>query len=336
VGRRIGVIITVSILLAAGIAVYENPNIREWIDRSRHKIAMALHALGDDLDPRSRSPRVDDPSMREEESEVAEARRRRARAEILERGRIMEERRRRKQAGKRLSDSSQTFDRAVDKDGAVQATSSAVEPTSASEGLTARHSEPQGQDLPESVDSGISLRQLSPRPETVESEAASFTSRYEQEMRNAWNLPLLETDRVAPSSHASESLIDFTPTSEFPPDPEVSVPDHRESNRGVNGSQYFSAAASTASNTLSNDEPEFYYAHPSNPNQPLGSGPQQMIRSHIPVSVSSAPSIAGSMDHVHASDVEASEDGVMSELGDGMHTPGSAWTDVGSVVSDPE
>jgi hypothetical protein len=341
-GRAIGVIITVSILLAAGIAVYENPNVREWIDRSRHRIAMALHSLGDDLDPRSRSPRVDDPSMREDESEVAEARRRQARAEILERGRIMEERRRRKHAGKSASDSSQTFDRAVDKDGmlrqdpTVQATSSAVEPASASEGLTNRHNEPQGQDLHESVDSGISLRQLSPAPVAAASDADPFTSKYEQEMRNAWNLPMLETDRVALSSHASESLIDFTPTSEFPPDPEVSVPDTREGNQRVNDSQYFSAAASTTSNTLSNDEPEFYYAHPSNPNQPIGSAPQQSTRSEIPVSVSSAPSIAGSMDHVHASDVEASEDGVMSELGDGIHTPGSAWTDVGSVVSDAE
>jgi hypothetical protein len=276
--------------------------------------------------------------MREDESEVAEARRRQARAEILERGRIMQERRRRKQAGNSVSDSSQTFERVVDndgklrKDGAVQATSSAVEPTPASNGGL------QGQDLHESVDSGISLSQLSPRPVTDGADAVTFTSRYEQEMRNAWNLPLLETDRTALSSHASESLIDFTPTSEFPPDPEVLVPDNRGSNHEVNGSQYFSAAAaaSTAPNTLSNDEPEFYYAHPSNPTQPIPSGPQQSARSDLPVSVSSAPSIAGSIDHVHASDVEASDDGVMSELGDGIQTPGSAWTDVESVVSDLE
>jgi hypothetical protein len=338
----VGVIITVSILLAAGIAVYENPNIREWIDRSRHKIAMALHSLGDDVEPRSRSPRLDDPSMREDASEVAEARRRQARAEIMERGRIMEERRRRKQASRSGSDSSQTFDNVVDKDGmlkkndTIQATSTAVEPGSVSEGLTSRQKEPQGQGLHESVDSAISLRQLSPQPLTNRSEADPFTSRYEQEMRNAWNLPLLGTENAALSSHASESLIDFTPTSEFPPDPEVSVPDNGQTYHEVDRSQYFSAAASTSSHTLSNDEPEFYYAHPSNPGQPIAPVPMQDNRSQIPVSVSSAPSIAGSMDHVQASDVEGSEYGVISELGDGIHTPGSAWTDVGSVVSDPE
>jgi hypothetical protein len=337
----LGVIITVTIILAAGIAVYENPNIREWIDRSRQKIAMALHSLGDDIDPRSRSPRVNDPSMREDASEVAEARRRQARAEIMERGRIMEERRRRKQASRSGSDSSQTFGNVVDKDGMLKrdettmAASTSVEPALGLKDLTNRQSEPQGQDLHRSVDSAISLQQLSPRPATVEPDADPFTSRYEQEMRNAWNLPMLETGNGAPSSHASESLIDFTPTSEFPADPEVSVPDHEHGHRPVNNSQYFSAAASTLSHNLSSDEPEFYYAHPSNPNQPIAPASQN-VRSEIPVSVSSAPSIAGSIDHVHASDIEESEDGVMSELGDGMHTPASAWTDVGSVVSDHE
>lgn len=337
----LGVIITVTIILAAGIAVYENPNIREWIDRSRQKIAMALHSLGDDVDPRSRSSRINDPSMREDASEVAEARRRQARAEIMERGRIMEERRRRKQASRSGSDSSQTFDNVVNKgeklkkDEATMAASSSVEPALGLKDLKNRQSEPQGQDLHESVDSAISLQQLSPRPATVGSDADPFTSRYEQEMRNAWNLPMLETGNGTPSSHASESLIDFTPTSEFPADPEVSVPDHEQAHHPVNNSQYFSAAASTSSHNLSNDEPEFYYAHPSNPTQPIAPVSQN-VRSEIPLSVSSAPSIAGSIDHVHASDIEESEDGVMSELGDGMHTPGSAWTDVGSVVSDNE
>jgi hypothetical protein len=211
-----------------------------------------------------------------------------------------------------------------------------VGPTSVSEGLISRHKEPQGQGLHDSVDSAISLQQLSPQPATAGSDTDPFTSRYEQEMRNAWNLPLLETGAVAPSSYASESLIDFTPKSEFPPDPEVSIPDNWQSHHQVNSSQYFSAAASISSHSLSNDELEFYYAHPSNPDQPIAPAPPQNTRSQIPVSVSSAPSIAGSMDHVHASDVEGSEDGVISELGDGIHTPGSAWTDVGSVVSDPE
>jgi hypothetical protein len=280
--------------------------------------------------------------MREEASEVAEARRRQARAEIMERGRIMEEKRRRRQTTRSGSDSSQTFGKVVDKDGmlrkdeAAEAASTAVEPASLSEGLTNRHNELQAQNLHESVDSGISLEQLSRPPTTVASDADPFTSRYEHEMRNAWNLPLLETRNVTLSCHASESLIDFTPTSEFPPDPEVSIPDKAQSPDQVNNSQYFSAAASTSPRTQTNDEPEFYYAHPSNPDQPIGPAPAQSSRAQIPLSVSSAPSIAGSIDHIHASEAEGSEDGVISELGDGIHTPGSAWTDVESVVSDPE
>src|SRR5271156_6586733 len=113
----LGVIITVTIILAAGIAMYENPNIWEWIDRSRRKIAMALHSLGDDVDPRSRSPRINDPSMREDASEVAEARRRQARAEIMERGRIMEERRRKRKTEGESRNKQGSFDTPVDKNG---------------------------------------------------------------------------------------------------------------------------------------------------------------------------------------------------------------------------
>src|SRR5271155_5401262 len=131
-----GIIITVSVLLAAGLAAYENPRIREWIDHGRQKIAMAFYALGDDIYPRSRSPPRDDPSMREDAGDIAERRRRQARAEVLERGRRMEERRKRRAAS---TSASQSFDNMVDKDGnlrsgdnassnVTQAVSTAVEP----------------------------------------------------------------------------------------------------------------------------------------------------------------------------------------------------------------
>lgn len=346
--------------------MYENPNLREWIDRSRQKIAIALHSLGDDVDPRSRSSSIrDDRSMREDGSEDAEVRRRMARAEIMERGRIMEERtRRKKNLTRNSSDSSHSFDSMVDVDGKLRkggnlpdvcpadsqgklstlessmrsedksnesgntwATTTAMERGSGLDGLTNRNPESQWGTIHDSVDSPIALRKLSPRSPTTEPQTDPFITRYEQEMRDAWNLPLPLTENIVGSSHASESLIDFTPTSELPPDPDVSVPDI------THGSQYFSAAASASSHTMSNVEPEFYYAHPANPGHPVEAAPAAGSRSQIQLDVSSAPSIAGSMDHVHASDVDDSEDGVMSEVGDGVHTPASAWTEVGSVVS---
>ena len=106
----VGIIITVSVLVAAGIAAYQSPQVQEWLDQSRQKIAMVLHSLGDDINPRSRSPRPDDPSMREDGSELAELRRRQARAEILERGRIMEERRKRRKTTQAKPSPSTSFD----------------------------------------------------------------------------------------------------------------------------------------------------------------------------------------------------------------------------------
>ncbi|KAF2027088.1 hypothetical protein EK21DRAFT_115206 [Setomelanomma holmii] len=47
-----GIIIAASIVVAAGIAIYESPQVRAWVDQSRRKIAVALHNLGDDIQPR--------------------------------------------------------------------------------------------------------------------------------------------------------------------------------------------------------------------------------------------------------------------------------------------
>ncbi len=128
----IGIIVSISLLLAAGFAVYEhNPQIKQWVDESRRKIAFALHNLGDDLDPSAsqRGNTFRDASAHEDDSAEAVERRRKARQEILERGRMMEERRRSQQA---RSTKSKSFDDLVDeggnlKTGVMQATSTAAE-----------------------------------------------------------------------------------------------------------------------------------------------------------------------------------------------------------------
>ena len=55
-----GLIIAASVLVAAGIAIYENPQVRQWVDQKRRKIAVALHSLGDDIQPRRPSESSDD------------------------------------------------------------------------------------------------------------------------------------------------------------------------------------------------------------------------------------------------------------------------------------
>ncbi|KAF2467352.1 uncharacterized protein BDR25DRAFT_305734 [Lindgomyces ingoldianus] len=55
-----GLIIVASVVVAAGIAIYESPQVRAWLDQSRRKIAVALHSLGDEIQPRRPSEASDD------------------------------------------------------------------------------------------------------------------------------------------------------------------------------------------------------------------------------------------------------------------------------------
>lgn len=330
-----GIIIAVSVIAAAGVAAYESPQVQEWLRQSRQKIAMALHSLGDDINPRSRSPRRSDASMHEDASDEAEARRRRARAEILERGRLMQERKRQRGSADKQTQSG-SFDTLVNQDGVLWkdgenavAESSAID-TSENQTVVGRQNGITASALHESVDSPILLRHLEPRPEPPQRLQDPFESTYEHEMRNAWNMPLAPAQDVA-SSHASESLIDYTPTSEAVPDPDFSVPDSNHLTHPLNQSEYFSANASTTSHTLSREGHDFYYAHPENPFQPLPPQNTRPTQLELP-SVSSAPSIAGSTDHIGASEFDESSDGVLSEFGDGIRTPASAWTEVDSVI----
>jgi hypothetical protein len=322
----LGIIIAVSVIAAAGVAAYESPQVQEWLRQSRQKIAMALHSLGDDIHPRSSSPRSD-ASMHEDTSDEAEARRSQARADILERGRIMQERKRQRRSTDQQNQRG-SFDTLVDQDGilrkhgeAAVAESSAIDKPE-NQTLLIRQRGVASVPLHESVDSPIALRQLEPRPEPAQQLTSPFENTYEQEMRNTWNMPLTPTQNVV-SSHASESLIDYTPTSEVP-DPDFSVPDSTHLTHPLDRSEYFSANALASSHTLSREENDYYYAHPENPFQPLPPQNARPIQLEIP-SVSSAPSIAGSIDRIGASEFDESSDGVLSEFGDGVRTPASAW-----------
>lgn len=360
----LGIIITVSVLVAAGIACYENPHVREWIDQSRRKIAVALHSLGDEVAPRPpKRPRWDDPSMREDDSEEAAEKRRQARQEILERGKILEEKRR-KSVNSETVNPSQSFDTLVDKDGSLlqpkagpetqqqQATTTATELQSQDGLLTRRHEPPSGQpvDLLAQLESNMqSTFQMGPlRRRSSDASSATLSE-----------------------SHASASLINLTPASTVPDrDPNISTPaSDRDHPDLLSRTEYFSPAASVSlSHTLSpappalaavstsssvSEDSNYYYAHPSNPNpnpfaDPISPSPSAQLRSQLlqrhemaspsPQPPSSAPSIVGSeMEHIYVEDGDGDTDtdnGVLSEFEDGIRTPGSVWTEVESVVSE--
>jgi hypothetical protein len=72
------------VLVAAGIAIYENPQVRQWADQTRRKIAVALHSLGDEIQPRRPSESSDDFEARKRRREELV---RRNRNELIRRAR---------------------------------------------------------------------------------------------------------------------------------------------------------------------------------------------------------------------------------------------------------
>lgn len=334
-----GVIIAASVLVAAGIAAYESPEFREWIERSSQKVAMAFRTIGNDIHRRKRKQQQrHDSSMHEDLDENAEERRRRAREEIMEKGRRIQEGRRRRRPS---ADSSRTpsFDSLVDEEGRLRdhkAVSTAVD-AGATDTLRQRDEPTQ---MHQSVDMPIPLRQLS-NPTAAIPAIDPWESRYEQEMRNAWNIEL--PARSPEHSHASESLIDLTPSTEDYPDPDYSVPSLEEHNPWQK-STYASAAASQTSHTLSRGdvENEVTTGQPMTPLEPRPASPddlmsvvhsqpssQQALRS-VPPSSSASP--AGSTTNINHSEAEMTDDD-LSEIDDGIRTPASAWTEVASSVS---
>ncbi|KAF9638170.1 hypothetical protein BFW01_g9067 [Lasiodiplodia theobromae] len=80
-----GAIIAASLIVAAGIAVYQNPQVQQWLDARRRKIAIALHNLGDEINPpahRNRNAREADEQRRRREDII-----RRNRNELIRRAR---------------------------------------------------------------------------------------------------------------------------------------------------------------------------------------------------------------------------------------------------------
>lgn len=49
-----GILLSITIITALGIAVLENPQIQAWLEEQRQKIAELLRSLGEELDPQSR------------------------------------------------------------------------------------------------------------------------------------------------------------------------------------------------------------------------------------------------------------------------------------------
>ncbi|KAL1969359.1 hypothetical protein VTN77DRAFT_9552 [Rasamsonia byssochlamydoides] len=301
-----GIIITVSVLVAAGIALYESPQFRRWVNNSRRKLAFALYNLGDEIHPRDVSPQ--DISMTEEVGEAAEERRRKAREEIMQRRALLESRRRRQSSS---SSAMVSFDSLVDKDGRLR---SDLEPTAQSTAL-------------ETGDSKAVLRHTGQPGSDALTEGRLQAQRGLLEAMDRDRLRLTLSSETS-SHHPSESLVDLTPTSEFPDAGAGAQVQSVRSPTELAQSEYFSIT----SNRSEADASEYYYAHPSQPDAQAQSNPFEHPHDDEISTISSVP---GSLSHIPREMEDASSDGTLSEWGhptEGVATPLS-WSEVGSVIS---
>ena len=339
-----GLILSFSILFAASLAVYENnAEIREWVDNSRRKIAVALHNFGDEIAPPfpSRNPNPPrDASTREDESPEAVERRRRARQEIIERGRVLEERRRQKQAGSR------TFDDLVDKDGVLKssgtgARSTAAEPQASTSELKKRKVEAQGTAMGATLANPFADEvpmEFYPAAESItpvsRTRCSTPTLPASSPREPALMTPqtpgtlLIDTDDI--STHASEQLVDLTPTSS-PTVPSAPSTHHDDlsslSPISPNTPERLEEAPLPAPWPVSinewaeNTTASFYSAAQSQPES-------QVEEEGLDRDDGGAltPTVSESGEHV--SQIGSEDMDVMSEIG-GISTPGS-WTEVGS------
>ncbi|KAL2830925.1 hypothetical protein BJY01DRAFT_226881, partial [Aspergillus pseudoustus] len=304
-----GIIIGVAALVAAGIAVYESPQFRRWVDNSRRKLATALHNLGDGVHPgESGLPLQHDISMMEEVGPAAEERRRIAREDLRQRRSLLEERQK-----KRSNSSLGTFDTLVDKDGHLLGTSeqnpsmgnsTAVDMGASQPVQRARHSD------------------ISPAEPTILYEADPVPE------NSGLKLSIL-----TPRSRASTlSHGDFTPVSEV----SHNMSELIVSRESVDEQRPESSLSSHTVGSL----PEVIYAHP----ESIAAGTPGDTRSPFsdleglrfaqdrPVTPPT-PSTADNFSHIA---VDALSDGTLSDfegsLG-GAYTPAS-WSEIGSVSSE--
>ena len=293
-----------SVLIAAGIAVYENPQVRQWVDTSRRKIAIALHSLGDEIGPRPptrRSP--PDPSTRPDDSPEAVERRRQARQEILERGRALQEKRNRQK--KSHGKASESFDNLVDKNGSLINEKEEARTTAAD-----TKPQPEDQDLRRrniEVDATLLGSTAAPPPPPSPLPMSPALS-----SRSAL---VVDTERI--SNHSSEALIDLTPTTsnssaanvELPSPPRF--PDHQDPSWSVH-------------EWAENSSSSFYSPSLEGQSTRMGSDLDEESPSHGESNIE-----VRSLSHVGTDSDMESDDGQTI----GTCTPGS-WSEIGSVVSE--
>jgi len=364
-----GAIVVVTIAVAAAIAVYESPQARQFAEDVRRKIAVALHSLGDEINPQARQPRFNRPEDAEGflRSQVEadpgmdadEESKKRQREELMYWNAVHLEKREkeRKMNGERPANRSRgsSFDDFLHEDPmgekGTYVYNTGADINQAEDGLRNRgvrglnrgsfYANPFGDEHNIEMDEQRAIDASLMEPDVSEDhEAMSDLYSANEEVK-----PSRQT-----TATVAERLIDTS--DDAAPDPPISYPtmeDHfmGETTNFTNMAERDDSAYASIHAWADNANHSFYSPLPATPGAVT---PQQEVRPGSPtfsdpgVSVpgsgmatpTDSASLAGSGEEIWAPRSGAtSEADVMSVDGEGVSTPGT-WTEVGSVVSEDD
>lgn len=359
-------VIAISVAVAAAIAVYESPELRRMADDLRRRIAVALHSLGDGVNPPSREPLFNRPEdaegflqsrgvapTGEQGVDADDETRRRQREELMYWNALKETQELERLAAEKEASRSKSSRRGSTFDDFLQEDKSAEKGTYVfNTGAEIRHD-----------DEGLVRRRGAEGIRGLNSSiyANPFADEHGIDLDDH---PVLEPSRISPENdeimsdttdiyNATEKdLPSIPPSNTLSPSPPalITIEEAQSHNdplleRELGEDEYMTAgqehhndAYASIQAWAQNSNPGFYSPLPVSPAGPLS---EPEIISDGQLTPTDSASLAGSGEDV-ANDAASSHAGdkrryydVMSEDEDGMATPAS-WTEVGSVVSESD
>lgn len=361
-----GAVVAVSVAVATFIAIYESPELRQYADDVRRRIAMAFYSMGDGITPPAREPRFNRPedaegflqSRRGQGAEPGvdadDETRRRQREELLYWNAVRLQQQERENQQRNLSDPpprpaklprGSTFDDFLQPDTSAEHEGAYVFNSGADTrdfgGLRRRGEGARGFMSPaysnpfadehhieaDEIQDAHIARQLAPEQSEVMSDIYSATTRDDHEERQTATL-----EPVSPSPLIDVAPLPAPSQSSLPPTLERELAENEFMSAGQEDRHDVHASIQAWAQESSRD---FYSPLPVTPVAPMS---EPDVISEGELTPTDSISLVGSGEDI-ANDAHFSEHDsngrymdVMSES-EGMATPAS-WSEVGSVISD--
>ncbi|KAF7548581.1 hypothetical protein G7Z17_g6973 [Cylindrodendrum hubeiense] len=359
-----GAVVAVTVAVATAVAIYESPEVRRYADDVRRRVAFALHAMGDGINPAHREPRFNRP---EDAEGFMESRR----GVGAEDGVDADEETRRRQREELLYWNSLRLEKEKEKEKEMEEGAGQERPaltngrrrgSSFDDFLRQDESAEQGAYVFNTgTDARGGMEGLRHRGDGSRGFSSIYANPFADENHiEAQDLDDMETSNISPTKDEISDIYSVTTRDDekTPVTPEPvpalvdieSTPARSESastatvDRELGPDEFMTAgqedrheAYASIQAWAQNSSPDFYSPLPVTPTAPIS---EPEVISEGQLTPTDSVSLVGSADDV-ANDIQSSRDGetgryydVMSESS-GMATPAS-WSEVGSVISESD